>query len=140
MKLYRVQEEGLAEDKKQTWICIAICLFLCFPLLNSAIGGIIKLFFAIQFNLGTYAVPFGGSIIVCLCCYAIRSIFAVGKAPMASIVLYGLIASGLMKLTSSGSYLLTEPSFWALIGLILNFCYSKYVKSSERSGKICFTK
>lgn len=36
-------------------------------------------FFAIQFNLGTYAVPFGGSIIVCLCCYAIRSIFAVGK-------------------------------------------------------------
>lgn len=64
MKLYIVQEEGLAEDKKQTWICIAICLFLCFPLLNSAIGGIIKLFFAIQFNLGTYAVPFGGSIIV----------------------------------------------------------------------------
>lgn len=140
MKLYIVQEEGLAEDKKQTWICIAICLLLCFLSFRSAIGSIIKLLFSLQFKQGTYVATLEGAIGVWLCYRAVRSVFAVGKEPTASVVSRSPIASGLMKLTSSGSYLLTEPSFWALIGLILNFCNSKYVKSSERSGKICFTK
>ncbi len=140
MKLYIVQEEGLAEDKKQTWICIAICLLLCFPSFSSAIGSIIKLLFSLQFKQGTYVATLEGAIGVWLCYRAVRSVFAVGKEPTASVVSRSPIASGLMKLTSSESYLLTEPSFWALIGLVLNFCNSKYVKSSERSGKICFTK
>ena len=55
MNFYGVKGEKLVEDKKQKWICIAIGLFLCFPSLNSAIGSIIKLFFGMQFKLGTYA-------------------------------------------------------------------------------------
>ena len=56
MNFYIVKGEGLVEDKKQKWICIAIGLFLCFPSLNSAIGSIIKFSLGTQFKLGTYVI------------------------------------------------------------------------------------
>ena len=56
MNFYIVKGEGLVEDKKQKWICIAISLFLCFPSLNSAIGSIIKFSLGTQFKLGTYVI------------------------------------------------------------------------------------
>lgn len=81
-----------------------------------------------------YGILLGGSIIVWLCYHVVRSVFTVSKDPTASIVLYSLIASGLMRLMFSGSYLLNEPGFWLLIGLILNFYNAK---SSEWSGEVC---
>ena len=87
-----------------------------------------------------YGILLGGLIIAWLCYHVVQSVFAVSKNPTASIVLYSLIASGLMRLMFSGSYLLNEPGFWFLIGLMLNFCNSKYAKSSERSGEVCFKK
>lgn len=82
----------------------------------------------------------GGLIIVWLCYHVVQSVFAVSKNPAASVVLYSLIASGLMRLMFSGSYLLNEPGFWLLIGLMLNYCNSEYAKSSRGSGKVCFKK
>lgn len=87
-----------------------------------------------------YGILLGGSIIIWLCYHVARSVFAVSKNPTASVVLYSLIASGLMRLMFSGSYLLNEPGFWLLIGLMLNYCNSEYAKSSEWSGKVCFKK
>ena len=85
-----------------------------------------------------YGILLGGSIIVWLCYHVVRSVFAVSKDSTASIVLYSLIASGLMRLMFSSSYLMNEPWFWLLIGLILNFYHAKYANSSERSGEVCF--
>lgn len=73
-----------------------------------------------------YGILLGGTIIVWLCYRVVRGVFAVSKDSTASIVLYSLIASGLMRLMFSGSYLLNEPGFWLLIGLILNFYNVKY--------------
>ena len=87
-----------------------------------------------------YGILLGGLIIVWLCYHVVQSVFAVSKNPTASIVLYSLIASGLMRLMFSGSYLLNEPGFWLLIGLMLNYCNSEYAKSSEWSGEVCFKK
>lgn len=84
-----------------------------------------------------YGIMLGGSIIVWLCYQVARSVFAVSKDSTASTVLYSLIASGLMKLMFSGSYLLNEPCFWLLIGLILNLYNAKYVKSGKWLGKLC---
>lgn len=87
-----------------------------------------------------YGILLGGSIIIWLCYHVIRSVFAASKDPTASIVLYSLIASGLMRLMFSSSYLLNEPGFWLLIGLMLNFYSAKYTNSSKRSGEVCFKK
>ena len=87
-----------------------------------------------------YGILLGGAIIVWLCYHVVRSVFAVSKNPTARVVLYSLIASGLMRLMFSGSYLLNEPGFWLLIGLMLNYCNSEYAKSSEWSGEVCFKK
>lgn len=84
-----------------------------------------------------YGILLGGTIIVWLCYNVIRSVFVVRKDPSASIVFYSLVSSGLMRLMFSSSYLLNEPGFWLLIGLILNFYNAKYANSSERSGKVC---
>lgn len=84
-----------------------------------------------------YGILLGGTIIVWLCYNVIRSVFVVRKDPSASIVFYSLVSSGLMRLMFSSSYLLNEPGFWLLIGLILNFYNAKYANSSERSGKLC---
>ena len=87
-----------------------------------------------------YGILLGGLIIVWLCYHVVQSVFAVSKNPTARVVLYSLIASGLMRLMFSGSYLLNEPGFWLLIGLMLNYCNSEYAKSSEWSGGVCFKK
>lgn len=87
-----------------------------------------------------YGILLGGLIIVWLCYHVVQSVFAVSKNPTARVVLYSLIASGLMRLMFSGSYLLNEPGFWLLIGLMLNYCNSEYAKSSEWSGEVCFKK
>lgn len=87
-----------------------------------------------------YGILLGGSIIVWLCYHVVRSVFVASKEPTASIVLYSLIASGFMKLMFSSSYLLNEPGFWLLVGLMLNFYNEKYAHSSERSGGVCFKK
>lgn len=87
-----------------------------------------------------YGILLGGLIIVWLCYHVAQSVFAVSKNPTARVVLYSLIASGLMRLMFSGSYLLNEPGFWLLIGLMLNYCNSEYAKSSEWSGEVCFKK
>lgn len=85
-----------------------------------------------------YGILIGGLIIAWLCYHMVKSAIAVRKDPVASVVLYALIASGFMRLMFSGSYLLNEPGFWLLIGLMLNSCNSRCVKESNRLGELCF--
>ena len=67
-----------------------------------------------------YGYLLGGLIIAWLFLHIVKSMFAVRRNPAASVVLYSLIASGFLRLMFSGSYLLNEPGFWLLIGMMQN--------------------
>ena len=75
-----------------------------------------------------YGILFGGLIIAWLCYYLVKSAFAVSRDSTASVILYSLIASGFLRLMFSGSYLLNEPGFWLLIGLMFNPCNKRYAE------------
>ena len=67
-----------------------------------------------------YGYLFGGAIIVWLCFRMIKSVFSIKGDTTASVFMYSLIGSGFFKLMFSSSYLLNEPGFWLLIGLMQN--------------------
>ena len=54
------------------------------------------------------------------CCRMIKSLFVVKRDLTASVLFYSLIACGFLRLMFSGSYLLNEPGFWLLIGMMQN--------------------
>ena len=67
-----------------------------------------------------YGYLLGGAIIAWLCFRMIKSVFSIKGDTAASVFMYSLVGSGFFKLMFSSSYLLNEPGFWLLIGLMQN--------------------